>query len=239
MSLREWVVKNIYADHGNSRCIQSALKRCIDSLDSGTGLNVGSASSWHRSKIINLDICPGPLVDCVGDAQQLPFRDDAFKLVITQEALEHIADPEAAMGEIARVLAPGGVLYCQLPFIIGYHPGPHDFWRFTKEGIRKIVERHDLEVNEIGQSIGPAFGIHRIATEFWAVLISRLVPRAYKPAKGLFALLLYPIKWTDRFLMGSPEADRIAGGYFVIAQKRPGGPRESTRETAAERVLSC
>jgi hypothetical protein len=41
----------------------------------------------------------------------------------------------------------------------------------------------------------------------------------YKPAKGGFALLLYPLKWLDGLLIGHPEADRIAGGYFVEVVK--------------------
>ncbi len=36
---------------------------------------------------------------------------------------------------------PDGTLYVQLPLVIGHHPGPTDFWRFTREGIVHVVER--------------------------------------------------------------------------------------------------
>jgi SAM-dependent methyltransferase len=39
----------------------------------------------------------------------MPFGDDAFDVVIDFGTLFHIARPEAAAGEISRVLAPGGL----------------------------------------------------------------------------------------------------------------------------------
>jgi 2-polyprenyl-6-hydroxyphenyl methylase / 3-demethylubiquinone-9 3-methyltransferase len=44
-----------------------------------------------------------------GDA--LPFDNDAFAIVYCCDVLEHIASWDAVIGEMARVLAPGGVLF--------------------------------------------------------------------------------------------------------------------------------
>jgi SAM-dependent methyltransferase len=217
--LKDLFVRHIYANHNDSPRIRAAIKRCLQSLKDGRGLNIGSGSSWHTASIINLDLCIGPQVNCVGNAEDLPFADDSFALIVTQETLEHVGNPEKAMEEIYRVTQPGGLLYCQLPFVIGYHPGPTDFWRFTREGIQQLVERHGFNCEEVSISVGPAVGFYRIATEFWASIFASFSKRFYKPAKGVFALLLYPIKWLDRFLLQSPEADRIAGGYYVFASK--------------------
>jgi demethylmenaquinone methyltransferase/2-methoxy-6-polyprenyl-1,4-benzoquinol methylase len=43
-----------------------------------------------------------------GRAEALPFSDAAFDRVLVVDALHHFADPPSAMGEIARVLRPGG-----------------------------------------------------------------------------------------------------------------------------------
>lgn len=45
-----------------------------------------------------------------GDGQHLPFPDDSFDVVTCMEALEFMPQPEQALGELARVLRPGGLL---------------------------------------------------------------------------------------------------------------------------------
>jgi SAM-dependent methyltransferase len=45
-----------------------------------------------------------------GDARSLPYDDDSFDAVVLVTTLGEIPDPDAALGEIARVLAPGGRL---------------------------------------------------------------------------------------------------------------------------------
>lgn len=42
--------------------------------------------------------------------ERLPFADAEFDLVLCFQAIEHLLDPDAGIQELARVLAPGGVL---------------------------------------------------------------------------------------------------------------------------------
>ena len=50
-----------------------------------------------------------------GDATRLPFADASFDRVVTSEVLEHIQDDVTAIGELVRVLKPGGVLAATVP----------------------------------------------------------------------------------------------------------------------------
>lgn len=43
------------------------------------------------------------------DAADLPFADESFDIVVASHMLYHVPVPEQAIGEISRVLAPGGV----------------------------------------------------------------------------------------------------------------------------------
>jgi SAM-dependent methyltransferase len=43
-----------------------------------------------------------------GTAEELPFPDGAFDLVVSTTSFDHWADQRAGLGECARVLAPGG-----------------------------------------------------------------------------------------------------------------------------------
>lgn len=48
-----------------------------------------------------------------GDAEDLPFTDAEFDVVLCQSALFFFADPGRAVAEMARVVAPGGVVALQ------------------------------------------------------------------------------------------------------------------------------
>ena len=50
-----------------------------------------------------------------GDVRRMPLADAAFDLVIDFGTCYHIARPDAALHEIARVLAPGGLLVEETP----------------------------------------------------------------------------------------------------------------------------
>jgi SAM-dependent methyltransferase len=61
-------------------------------------------------------ITPSALVGTVqGDGTRLPFDDATFDRVIASEVLEHIQDDIAAIGELARVLKPGGTMAVTVP----------------------------------------------------------------------------------------------------------------------------
>ncbi|MGF1432209.1 methyltransferase domain-containing protein [Kitasatospora sp. LaBMicrA B282] len=46
----------------------------------------------------------------VGDVHRLEYADGTFDVVHAHQVLQHVADPVAALRELRRVLAPGGVL---------------------------------------------------------------------------------------------------------------------------------
>jgi len=52
---------------------------------------------------------PGALL-VRGSAEALPFRDGAFDTVVSGFVLCSVSDPAASLGEVRRVLAPGGAL---------------------------------------------------------------------------------------------------------------------------------
>ena len=49
------------------------------------------------------------------DALKLPFADETFDRIICSEVLEHIPDDQTAIGELARVLRPGGSIAVTVP----------------------------------------------------------------------------------------------------------------------------
>lgn len=57
-----------------------------------------------------------PEADVHTDITHLVFGDARFDLVLCSHVLEHVADDGAAMGELYRVLRPGGTAFIQVPY---------------------------------------------------------------------------------------------------------------------------
>jgi SAM-dependent methyltransferase len=220
LSFRTKFVRAIYADHNASKAVTSTLDNLVSEYSSDAlMLNIGAGDTKIDPRMKTLEIEAAPGIDFVGTATNLPFDGETVDLIVTQEVLEHVDNPFQAACEIYRVLKPGGKAFVQLPFIIGYHPCPVDYWRFTEHGIEQLMSQAGFKNLKKGIAVGPATGTYRILVEFFAILFSLPAPKAYRLAKGFFALLLYPLKALDILMKLHPESGRISGGYFVVCEK--------------------
>lgn len=64
----------------------------------------------------------------VGDVEHLPFDDGSFDLAVVSLALCHLTDPSDGVGELARVLRPGGTLVVTDPHPYGAVVGGQAFY---------------------------------------------------------------------------------------------------------------
>ena len=76
--------------------------------------------------------------DVVYGGGTLPFRDGAFDTVLSVQVLEHTPRPAALVAEMARVLAPDGILILTAPFQFRLHEQPHDYFRYSPYGLRQL-----------------------------------------------------------------------------------------------------
>jgi SAM-dependent methyltransferase len=87
--------------------------------------------------------------DVIASLDRLPLEDAAFDHVVCTQVLEHVPDPRAVLDELARVLEPGGRLWLTAPFVGELHEEPHDYFRFTSHGLRRLVQDAGMEVLEL------------------------------------------------------------------------------------------
>lgn len=213
-------VSGLYANHNSSPNVVRRLDELLGRFgDKGLTVNIGAGLPRLHPQMKNLDLAAGEGVDVVGSVLDLPFESNSAELVVCQEVLEHVSDPFLAMREIHRIVKPGGVAFVQLPFVLGDHPCPDDFWRFTRQGIVELAEQAGFSDVKQEVTVGSANGFYRVGVEFFAILLSLPMPRLYRYTKGAAALFLYPLKWLDRLMDRHPQAHRVAGGFFIVATK--------------------
>jgi SAM-dependent methyltransferase len=88
-------------------------------------------------------------IDRIGSAYALPAADGEFDCVLCTAVLEHLEEPEKALGEVWRVLKPGGMAVFTAPLIWHLHEEPRDFFRFTQYGINYLFAKVGFELIEI------------------------------------------------------------------------------------------
>ena len=92
---------------------------------------------------IGTDFQDGLDVDVVVDAHKLSsaFGENRFDIVISCSTYEHFQYPWIVTIEICRVLKPGGVVFVQTHQTFPLHAHPHDYWRFSVDGLRALFSR--------------------------------------------------------------------------------------------------
>jgi SAM-dependent methyltransferase len=82
----------------------------------------------------------------------LPDGHERYDVVICEQVIEHVEDPCAAVANLRRLVVPGGHVIVSTPFLIRIHEewGMRDYWRFTPRGLRTLLERAGLQVEEVG-----------------------------------------------------------------------------------------
>lgn len=160
--------------------------------------------------ILTVDIDPERKPDLLSSAENLaPLANASLDAVLCLEVLEHVADTQAAIRSIGRVLRPGGWLIGSTPFLLGIHDPPHDYYRFTEFGLRYLFRDFELVTlrprngyfDSIAVLLYRRFIIGDSSTRHRSVLLSPLLLLIGLLMEGLGKLV--------------PVADGTTGYFFV------------------------
>ena len=186
-------------------------------LDAGAG-ECQYAHWFHRQSYVAIDLGIGDSewnygkLNAIGNLTALPFASGSFDAAINVVTLEHVREPACALIEITRVLAHDGKLLLVVPHEWEVHQAPHDFFRYTRYGVRYLLEKAGLEA----ETIEPVGGYFRLMSRR---LLNGLqfFPQPWFYIAALFLVpagLLLP-------LFDSLDRERNCTlGYICIARKR-------------------
>jgi SAM-dependent methyltransferase len=149
---------------------------------------------------------------------KLPFQDGSFDTVLLTDVLEHLPEPQDAMGEVGRILRWGGKLIIGVPFFYWIHEQPHDYHRYTEFALRRMCHLSGLSVVEL-EAYG---GLPEVLCD----LTSKGLEELPRPLPAL----LRPFHTAASLLAAAWPVCQLAGwsklsfplGYVVVAEKRLG-----------------
>ena len=86
----------------------------------------------------------------------LSIADSSVDAVLSSQVLEHVEAPARYLEECWRVLRPGGTLLLSTHGLMTYHRDPVDYWRWTGEGLQKVVVDHGFQIRQFQGVMGLA-----------------------------------------------------------------------------------
>jgi SAM-dependent methyltransferase len=85
------------------------------------------------------------------DGWDVPLANASVDVVYSHQVLEHVRDPSFHVGEITRVLRPGGAFIGSTSQFEPYHS--RSYWNFTPLGFQALVEDSGLRLEELRPGI--------------------------------------------------------------------------------------
>lgn len=152
----------------------------------GTGANLEMLSQFGRAE--GVDVSPEALAFCrarglqnvrQSEAERLPYDDETFDLVTGLDVVEHLDDDVAGLGEMRRVLRPGGYVLLFVPafmFLWGVQDDiSHHRRRYTLGSLQRVLREARFEIER---------ATYANLTFFAPVLLGRILMRAtgFRPA---------------------------------------------------------
>jgi len=161
------------------------------------------------TRYVGVDVAPGEFVDILCKGENLPFKDSCFSASLCLQVLEHTDDPMAVIDEILRVLKPNGLLLLSTHGNWPVHGAPHDYWRWTPYGLKKLLT--DFCIHEINTCGSPAASIIQLMELFI-------------PSRSFGVIVIFLLNklgdLLDRAAWLNAKLPNLATNYFIIAKNK-------------------
>jgi SAM-dependent methyltransferase len=180
------VTSNYYIDCVLSKKIDlTKLEKEIKVLDVGCGsgksldvfMAIQKSTNWF-----GLDIADSPEVRMRNtndsrfytfDGVHIPFDDNTFDIIYSNQVFEHVRYPQELLIEISRVLKQDGYFIGSTSYLEPFHS--FSYWNYTPYGFMVLLDNAQLRLDEIRPSIDSLaliiacmFGIPKFSERWWS-----------------------------------------------------------------------
>lgn len=168
---------------------------------------------------IGIDIAKSPATKLiVSEKAKVPLKSDSIDIVLSTQVLEHVEDVQFYLSQCKRLLKKNGLLLLSTHGVWPYHPFPHDYHRWTAEGLVNELKKQDL----ICISITSILGSYAAIVQFELLLIAESLIKKGFWAKSLLkaiSVIGNGVIWIyDKLFPSTKTGD--AAVYFLVAQKK-------------------
>lgn len=214
-----WLIKRIF---------YKAIKKTASSYAGGVLLDIGCGEKPYESEFkpyirdyIGLDhektIHDKSKIDIFATAYNTTMACNSVDTVLCLSVLEHLERPWEAISEISRILKPDSYVILTGQFFWHLHEEPRDFYRYTKYGLKYLLEENGFEITELNPLTGfwVTFGQELVYYLWYFRKGGRLNPLWWIiPVVGVF------IQSVCYLLNKIDHSEKFACLYLVIARKR-------------------
>jgi 2-polyprenyl-3-methyl-5-hydroxy-6-metoxy-1,4-benzoquinol methylase len=175
------------------------------------GVELKQSVAEQVNQRLGIPVFPGTL-------ESANFPDESFDAVTLWDVLEHVLDAPETLGQIARILRPGGVFVARVPNWASFdrslfgqawagYDAPRHTYVFSQRTLSMLMEKQGLEVTEISGNIGN-YVTFALSAKYWMAL------RGVEPRRR---------ERISRFLF-SPAMRVASAPFFLLPSKLVRGP---------------
>jgi SAM-dependent methyltransferase len=188
-------------------CGSKPYKHLFKNVSEYIGIDVENEGHLHENEEI----------DIYYDGRYLPFEDETFDCILSNEVLEHVPQLNDSLAELYRVLKPGGKILLTVPFVCFEHELPYDFRRFTTNGLMNILNESGFDIIS-AEKTGSYF---EVIIQLWISYIRELLY-----CKNRFAniivnfIFIFPFTFVGIFLSFIfPKRKELYFDSVIVAKK--------------------
>ncbi len=191
---QQWSGAAVHVDTEFSR--RTKGKILLD-LGCGSPEARSAAHDVDHGRYIGLDFLLENHPNIVAPVDHLCLQDNSVDSINCISLLEHVYEPMRAIAEMFRVLRPGGCVRVQVPFLLGYHGFPDDYFRYTHSALRRMFEEQGFRIVllETEWSKGPYLNAAQV---LWHGSWGFRQPRWRLLTRSLSVFLLKLGSWVDK-----------------------------------------